>query len=483
MLPGLEDVLANSPGIGVEQPVAIGTDLIVNGGFEDVTGLSVAGNGWGWLSESGSIPGWFDRGGNRAEVHKDVQNGVGAKEGTNYLDLDGNGHNGTFVQQVAHVEDGATCKLTFSIADADGTTNDDGVRVLWNGQVIYEGVPPASWTTLSFNVVGGIGDGSNELIFQSTETNQNWYGVALDDVHLVKIADAGAPPENHAPDAVDGTAEGTNDTVLTGKLTATDPDGDAPLTFGPKDGAAHGTVVVNADGTYSYTANAGYTGTDTFTFTVSDGHGGTDVATQHVKIDPGAPQPVNLIVNGGFEDLTGADNEADWGFRNTSPAGVIAGWVNVADNRAEVHRDTVGGIKATEGTYWFDMEGANKNAKLVQTVAGVEQGETYQLKFSIADTDTKQTNDTIKVYWGGQVIYTGTPQALWQEITIDVVGGAGDGKNQLAFESVTPDLERCRRSARQGLDDPHRREPQSDHQRQLRRSDWCQRSGLLGLEE
>ncbi len=94
---------------------------------------------------------------------------------------------------MAHVEDGATYRLTFSIADADGTTNDDGVRVMWNGQVIYEGLPDASWNTLTFNVVGGTGDGSNELIFQSTETAPNWYGAALDDVHFVKIANAGDP--------------------------------------------------------------------------------------------------------------------------------------------------------------------------------------------------------------------------------------------------------------------------------------------------
>ncbi len=60
-LPALEDTLANAPGLATETPVTIGTDLIVNGSFEDVTGLSVAGNGWGWLNDFGSIPGWFDR--------------------------------------------------------------------------------------------------------------------------------------------------------------------------------------------------------------------------------------------------------------------------------------------------------------------------------------------------------------------------------------------------------------------------------------
>ncbi|TCR70565.1 glycerophosphodiester phosphodiesterase family protein [Bosea sp. BK604] len=437
-LPALEDVLATAPDLATEPPqppVAIGTDLIVNGGFEDVTGLTVAGNGWGWLNEGGTLPGWVDRAGNRVEIHKDIQNGVGPKEGTKYFDLDGNGHNVTLVQHIDRAEEGATYRLTFSIADADGTTNDDGVRVLWNGQVVYEGIPNASWNTFSFNVVGGSGDGTNELIFQGTETNQNWYGAALDDVHFVKIAEPGEQlPDNIAPDAVAGTATGDQGKVLTGQLTATDANNDV-LAYSLGTGPAHGSVVINADGSYKYTPATGFAGSDSFTFQVNDGHGGVDQATMTLTIKPA---PVDLIVNGGFEDLTGADNGADWGYRNTSPAGVIPGWTNIGDNRAEVHRDTVGGVGPAEGSYWFDLEGAPTNAKLVQTVAGVEAGKTYQLKFSIADTDTAQANDTVNVYWGGQLICTGIPKGKWQQITIDVVGGAGDGSNKLMFQSTTP---------------------------------------------
>ncbi|MDQ2081670.1 glycerophosphodiester phosphodiesterase family protein [Xanthobacteraceae bacterium Astr-EGSB] len=153
--------------------------------------------------------------------------------------------------------------------------------------------------------------------------------------------------------------------------------------------------------------------------------------------EPPVVEPIDLVVNGGFEDLTGADDSASWGYRNTSPAGVIAGWINTGDTRAEVHKDTVGGVGPAEGTYWFDLEGAPKNAKLVQTVAGVERGATYQLSFKIADTDTAQASDTVSVYWGGELIYTGIPKNKWQEITIDVLGGAGDGSNTLTFASVT----------------------------------------------
>ena len=45
------------------------------------------------------------------------------------------------------------------------------------------------------------------------------------------------------------------------------------------------------------------------------------------QMSPAPAVPVNLIVNGGFEDLTGAsDLVASWGYRNTAPNGVIPGW-------------------------------------------------------------------------------------------------------------------------------------------------------------
>ena len=50
----------------------------------------------------------------------------------------------------------------------------------------------------------------------------------------------------------------------------TDADGDA-LTAVLIAGPAHGTLTLNADGSFTYTPAAGYNGTDSFTYRASDG--------------------------------------------------------------------------------------------------------------------------------------------------------------------------------------------------------------------
>ncbi|WP_144007135.1 tandem-95 repeat protein, partial [Pelomonas sp. KK5] len=49
--------------------------------------------------------------------------------------------------------------------------------------------------------------------------------------------------------------------------------------------ASHGTVTIDANGAYTYTPTADYSGPDSFVVTVSDGHGGTLQATVKVGID------------------------------------------------------------------------------------------------------------------------------------------------------------------------------------------------------
>ncbi|NQV56338.1 MAG: tandem-95 repeat protein, partial [Rhodospirillales bacterium] len=60
---------------------------------------------------------------------------------------------------------------------------------------------------------------------------------------------------------------------------------------------AHGTVVINADGTVTYTPDANYSGSDSFTYTISDGQGGTASATVSLTVTGDADNPVALAEN------------------------------------------------------------------------------------------------------------------------------------------------------------------------------------------
>ena len=62
-----------------------------------------------------------------------------------------------------------------------------------------------------------------------------------------------------------------------------------PLTFAKASDPAHGSVTVNADGSYTYTPAANFVGADSFTYTVSDGHGGTATATVTLTVADVAP--------------------------------------------------------------------------------------------------------------------------------------------------------------------------------------------------
>jgi len=62
-----------------------------------------------------------------------------------------------------------------------------------------------------------------------------------------------------------------------------DADGDT-LTASPVDNPDHGTLVLNADGSFRYTPDAGYNGTDSFSYTAGDGNGGADTATVSINV-------------------------------------------------------------------------------------------------------------------------------------------------------------------------------------------------------
>jgi VCBS repeat-containing protein len=80
-------------------------------------------------------------------------------------------------------------------------------------------------------------------------------------------------PVNDAPTASASPLAMLQDTSATGSVTGRDIDGDA-LSYVVSVAPAHGTITLNANGTYIYAPSAGFSGNDSFSVMVSDGHGG-----------------------------------------------------------------------------------------------------------------------------------------------------------------------------------------------------------------
>ncbi|MBF0249593.1 MAG: tandem-95 repeat protein, partial [Alphaproteobacteria bacterium] len=111
-------------------------------------------------------------------------------------------------------------------------------------------------------------------------------------------------PVNAPPVAEAGSAILAEDNVFSGQLQAADLEGGELVFSLATDGApVNGTVVVNADGTFTYIPKTDFGGTDTFTYLVTDANGAVATATVTVTVTPVVDVPQVAAANvTGFED-------------------------------------------------------------------------------------------------------------------------------------------------------------------------------------
>ena len=198
------------------------------------------------------------------------------------------------------------------------TTNDTDVD---GPAVIISVVTPPTNGTLTLNP-----DGS----FTYTP-NLNFNGT---DSYTYSYCDGGTPNQcdqatvtltinaaNDAPDAVNDTYPGTEDNPITGNVTTNDTDPDGPMTIITLvTNPTNGTIVLNADGTFTYTPNGNFNGPDGFTYQYCDG--GTpnqcDQASVTFNVAPAndAPDAVNDTYSGPEDNpitgnVTANDTDAD----------------------------------------------------------------------------------------------------------------------------------------------------------------------------
>jgi VCBS repeat-containing protein len=127
-------------------------------------------------------------------------------------------------------------------------------------------------------------DSSHSVTVRVTDAS----GKSYDETFEIKIDDV-----NEAVVAVEDQAAGTEDrAIVTGNVLANDfdLDGDSVSVANFSQGA-HGQVAYNGDGTFTYTPDKNFSGTDAFTYTVTDGRGLTSEATVQIQVEaePDAP--------------------------------------------------------------------------------------------------------------------------------------------------------------------------------------------------
>ena len=102
---------------------------------------------------------------------------------------------------------------------------------------------------------------------------------------------------NYAPISTDVSLQGDEDTTITGRIPASDPDGDV-LAYQIAHQPLHGSVVLDSrSGEFVYVPAANYHGTDSFEVSITDGRGNSTSSTVNITVTAVNDLPVTANVN------------------------------------------------------------------------------------------------------------------------------------------------------------------------------------------
>ncbi|MCM8857219.1 MAG: retention module-containing protein, partial [Candidatus Thiodiazotropha sp.] len=268
------------------------------------------------------------------------------------IDLDssasGNGYETTFI------EDGAAVSIAdndVAIVDVDDENIESATIVLTNPQasdvLVVSGLPNGITATVSGNTItltGTAAFSSYEQAIQAVRfsntsndpsTVDRLLNITLNDgdgnsgtaVTIIHVT-----PVNDPPDAINDSVSTQENTPVSISVLGndSDPEGDQ-LSVTSNTQPANGTLVEIANGSFQYTPNTGFFGTDTFTYTISDGNGGTDTATVTVTVGGVNDAPVAV------DDTVGTNED-------------VPVTVAVLPNDSDPDGDTLTVTSVTQGT-------------------------------------------------------------------------------------------------------------------------------------
>ncbi len=216
-------------------------------------------------------------------------------------------------------------------------------------------------------------------------------------------------------------------------LNDSDPDGD-PLTAVLASGPASGTLTLNANGSFTYTPSAGFSGTDTFTYTAFDGLFSSNVATVTISVTP-VSRPTTTVV-------TGLSNPSAYGQPVAFTAIVAA---------------SGSGSGVPTGSVQFEVDGSAFGAPVPLTAGSVTSASTATLSVGPHTIDALYAGDGSFAASAGTATQTVNPDGTTAVLVSDnptsvfgqpvtftatvvvVAPGVGIPTGTVAFKSSSPD--------------------------------------------
>jgi VCBS repeat-containing protein len=175
-------------------------------------------------------------------------------------------------------------------------------------------------------------------------------------------------PINQAPVAVNDSYSTNENTALTiaapGVLNNdTDADGNS-LTAVKVTDPAHGTLTLNANGSFSYVPAANYSGADSFTYKANDGTIDSNTATVNITV---VPNEYTLTVNSAHGTVTKSPDKLTYHYGDVVALSVTAdaGWTftswtpALADNKVTISGNTTVTANFTQNEYTLTVNSAH----------------------------------------------------------------------------------------------------------------------------
>jgi hypothetical protein len=185
------------------------------------------------------------------------------------------------------VEEGGAATLSGLGSDPDG----DALSFAWD--LDNDGAFETAGQNVSFSAVGRDGPDSQIVTLQVTDSQ----GASATSTVTIDITNA--EPTARGNHYVTLQASAVSGNVIaddTGIGADSDPAGiNDPLSVIGHLGPTHGVLLIDSDGSFTYTPDITFAGTDSFSYTIDDGDGGQATATVTIDVAAAAPGSIAIV--------------------------------------------------------------------------------------------------------------------------------------------------------------------------------------------